>query len=178
MHELGAVAWGICAAVSAFAAVRCAFAAKRDPESGGKWLMLSLAMLVGSVAAALAIGVALREYKPDVAVDPAFARSAALLAAVSAGAGSTLRRTRLVGVTDAALLAIPLVAVAIYFVAIPGFHHGRSLLTVVFVTNVAATVVCAFTTLAGRDRSYRRVGWWLVGACALAATGDGLIAAK
>src|SRR5204863_8415673 len=54
----------------------------------------------------------------------------ALLAAVSAGAGRTFRRTRLVGATDAALLVIPLVAVAIYFVAIPGLDHGRPLLTV------------------------------------------------
>jgi diguanylate cyclase (GGDEF)-like protein len=177
MHDLAATVWGICAAVSAFAAFRCALAARRDPDDRGKWLMLALAMLVGAVAAGLAVGVVLRVYKPDVALDPAFARSAALLAAVSAGAGSVIRRTRLVGGADAALLAIPLVAVAIYFVAIPGFDHGRSLLTVIFVTNLAALITCAFTTLAGRDRGRRRVGWWLLFACASAASGDGLIAA-
>src|SRR4051812_46684226 len=176
MHDLSAVVWGICAALSALAAFRCALAAGRDPDRRGKWLMLTLAMLVGGVAAGLAVGVSLHQYKPDVAIDPAFARSAALLAAVSAGAGRTFRRTRLVGATDAALLVIPLVAVAIYFVAIPGFDHGRSLLTVVFITNVAALVVCAFTTLARRDRGSRRVGWWLLFACASAAAGDGLIA--
>ena len=127
MHDLAALVWGICAALSALAAFRCALAAKRDPDRRGKWLMLTLAMLVGGVAAGLAVGVALLQYKPDVAIDPAFARSAALLAAVSAGAGRTFRRTRLVGATDAALLVIPLVAVAIYFVAIPGFDHGRPL---------------------------------------------------
>jgi len=178
MHDLAAVAWGICAAVSAFAAFRCALAAKRDPASRGRWLMLALAMAVGGVAAGLAVGVALGVYPRDVAVDPAFARSAALLAAVSAGASRTIRGTRLVGATDAALLSIPLVAVGIYYVAIPGFDHGHPLLTVVFVTNVAALLVCAFTTLAGSDRSSRLAGWWILAACCMAAAGDGLIAAR
>jgi diguanylate cyclase (GGDEF)-like protein len=177
MHDLAAVVWGICAAVSAIAGARCAFAAKRDPDNRGRWLMLTLAMVVGAVAAGLAVGVSLRVYKPDVAIDPAFARSAALLAAISAGASRTIRGTRLVGATDAALLSIPLVAVAIYYVAIPGFDHGRALLTVVFVTNVLALLVGAFTTLAGPDCGSRRAGWWLLAACAFASAGDGLIAA-
>src|SRR6185437_1572157 len=168
MHDLAAVAWGLCAAVSAFAAFRCALAAKRDPASRGRWLMFALAMAVGGVAAGLAVGVALGVYPRDVAVDPAFARSAALLAAVSAGASRTIRGTRLVGATDAALLSIPLVAVGIYFVAIPGFDHGHPVLTVVFVTNVAALLVCAFTTLAGSDRGSRLAGWWILAACCMA----------
>ncbi len=177
MLDLAAVVWGIGAAVSGFAALRCAAAARRDPATRGKWLTLSLSMLVGGVAAGLAVAVSLHALKPAAAIDPAFARSAALLAAVSLRGRRTMRGARLVGLSDAMLLAIPMVAVGVYYVAIPGFDHGRTVLTAVFVTNVTALLVSAFTTLANTDRAHRRVGWCLVTACALASAGDGLVAA-
>ena len=112
------------------------------------------------------------------AFDVGFAASAALLAGVGLWASGRIRGARVVGMSDTALLATLIVAVGLYFVVIPGFDHGDSVLTVVFATDLAALLIAAFATLAGSDRRDRQVGWWLVAACGVAAVGDGLAAAR
>ena len=173
---LDPVVWGLALAVCAFASVRCASAARRNPERRGNWMMLSLATLLAALAAGLGIVVSAAGVGATVAFDVGFAASAALLAGVGLWASGRIRGARLVGLSDTALLATLIVAVGLYFVVIPGFDHGDSVLTVVFATDLAALLVAAFATLAGSERRDRQVGWWLVIACGVAAVGDGLAA--
>jgi diguanylate cyclase (GGDEF)-like protein len=172
------VVWGLALAVCAFASWRCASAARRNPERRANWMMLSLATLLAALAAGLGIVVSAAHVGATAAFDVGFAASAALLAGVAVRASGRIRGARLVGLSDTALLSTWIVAVGVYFVVIPGFDHGDSMLTIVFVTDVAALLVGAFATLARRDRRDRQVGWWLVVACAVASVGDGLAAAS
>ena len=168
--------WGLTLFVCAYASLRCLVAARRMPERRAKWTMLAVSTFAAAAAALLGIFVSAAGVGETAAFDVGFAASAALLAGVVLGVPASFREARLTGLGDAALLGTVIVAVGLYFVVIPGFRDGDSLLTAVFVTDIAALLVAAFSTLIRADRRRRTAGWWLTAACAIASIGDGLAA--
>src|SRR5437763_1857289 len=106
-----------------------------------------------------------------------FAASIALLAAMYAFARSTVKAARLERSVDAALLLLLVVALSVYFVAIPGFGYGDLVLTLVFVVDLGALVFATVGASMRRTLRHRKLGWGLVAACSAATLGDGFVAA-
>jgi len=78
---------------------------------------------------------------------------------------------------DAALLLLLVVALSVYFVAVPGFAHGDFVLTLVFVADLGAVVFATVGATMRRTWRHRKLGWSLVAACSAATLGDGFVAA-
>jgi diguanylate cyclase (GGDEF)-like protein len=175
--NLDEVAWGLTVLVCGFATVRGAAAGLRNEERRGMWLSLSAACLAATLAAVLGIAISASGVGAKTAFYVGFAGSVGLLAGAALFARRSLAAAHLGRLGDAALLGTLILAVGVYFVAVPGFARGDSLLTLVFVVDVCALLVGALATLARPDRRHRRNGWWLVVACAAASTGDGLSSA-
>jgi diguanylate cyclase (GGDEF)-like protein len=170
-------AWTLAVSACVLAVRRCADAARRCPERKAAWTMLGGANLFGALAAVLGVVSAAAHHGATAAFYLGFAGSVGLLAAAAALARRNLRGSRLDQLGDAVLLSTLVVALGGFAVAIPGFEHGDSLLTLVFVVDLAAVLLGALATLAGPPGSVRLVGWAIVAGCATAAIGDGLTSA-
>jgi diguanylate cyclase (GGDEF)-like protein len=168
----------LAAIACAFAVRRCAAAAGRCPERRGVWSMLGTGNLFGGLAAALAVVVGAAGDGATAALYVGFAGSLGLLGGAALLARQNLPGARLDQLGDAVLLATLVVAVGGFAVAVPGFEHGDSLLTLVFLVDLAAGLLGALATLAGLGGRERRVGWAIVAGCATAAIGDGLTSAS
>ena len=166
--------WLLTAAACLLAVRRCVQAAGRCPERRGVWRMLAGANLFGALAALLGVFSAAAGHGSTAAFYVGFAGSVGLLGAAAVLASLNLRGARFAQLGDAILLGTLVVALAGFSVAIPGFAHGDSLLTLVFVVDVAAVLLAAVATLAGPHGHRRWVGWAIVAGCATAAIGDGL----
>jgi diguanylate cyclase (GGDEF)-like protein len=75
---------------------------------------------------------------------------------------------------DTLLFATVVVALGLYFVAIPGFAIGDPALAVVFVVDLGAVVLAALGAIARRAPCDRRIGWLFAAGAAAAAVGDGV----
>ncbi|HKR98141.1 MAG TPA: diguanylate cyclase [Candidatus Dormibacteraeota bacterium] len=167
-------AWALALLACLLAVNRCWAAGARVPERRPMWIALGTANAFGALAAALAILVASVGHGATAAFYVGFAGSLGLLAGVAILARRNLSGARMKQLGDAVLLGTLIIALGGYCVAIPGFSHGDSLLTAVFVVDLCAVVLGALATLAGPTGGPRVRGWWLVAGCASAAIGDGL----
>jgi diguanylate cyclase (GGDEF)-like protein/putative nucleotidyltransferase with HDIG domain len=87
-----------------------------------------------------------------------------------------LRHASLERIADALLFDAVVVALGVWFVALPGFGHGDPILTSVFVVDLAALALASVATLSATSPAHRQTGWWIVGMCAGATVGDGFVA--
>ncbi|MEA2468771.1 MAG: hypothetical protein QOJ57_2897, partial [Thermoleophilaceae bacterium] len=161
--------------VMSVAAPRCLAAARRSPHPL-LWRVYALAAVFGAITAALATASVLDSRLATVA----FYFGAGASACFFAGLLPLVRRDLLTAterLVDALLFDAVVVALGVWFVALPGFDHGDPVLTAVFVVDLAALALAAVPTLAATSRADRRTGWWLLGVCAAAAVGDGIVAA-
>jgi diguanylate cyclase (GGDEF)-like protein len=140
--------------------------------------MLAAASFFGGLAALLGLVVAAAGHGATAAFYVGFAGSLGLLAAAALLARQNLPGARLDQLGDAVLFATLVVALGGFCVAIPGFQHGDSLLTIVFLIDLAAVVMAALATLAGLGGRERLVGWSIVVGCTMAAIGDGITSAS
>jgi diguanylate cyclase (GGDEF)-like protein/putative nucleotidyltransferase with HDIG domain len=161
--------------VMAVAAPRCLAAARRSPHPL-LWRVYALAAVFGAITAALATASVLDSRLATVA----FYFGAGASACFLAGLLPLVRRDLLTAterLVDAMLFDAVVVALGVWFVAVPGFDHGDPVLTAVFVVDLVALALAAVPTLAATARDDRRTGWWLLGVCAGATFGDGFVAA-
>jgi diguanylate cyclase (GGDEF)-like protein/putative nucleotidyltransferase with HDIG domain len=161
--------------VMAVAAPRC-LAAARSASHPMLWRVYALAAVLGAITSALATATAFDKGLTE----PAFYLGAATSICFLAGLLPLVGRDLLKAserVVDALLFDAVVVALGVWFVAVPGFEHGDPVLTAVFVVDLAAVALAAVPTLAAATRQARRTGWWLLGVCAAAAVGDGIVAA-
>ena len=100
-----------------------------------------------------------------------------MLAAMWVFARTSVKTARLERSVDAALLLLLVVALSVYFVAVPGFAHGDFILTLVFVADLGAVVFATVGATMRRTWRHRKLGWSLVAACSAATLGDGFVAA-
>jgi diguanylate cyclase (GGDEF)-like protein/putative nucleotidyltransferase with HDIG domain len=162
-------------AVMAVAAPRCIAAARRSSHPL-LWRVYALAAVLGAITGALAAASVLDSRLTTVAFYVGSGASLCFLL----GLLPFVRRELLTGterLVDALLFDAVVVALGVWFVAVPGFDHGDPILTAVFVIDLAAVALAAVPTLAAADRGDRRTGWWLLGVCTGAAVGDGFVAA-
>ena len=174
--DVGDVTFAIPFALLLFAAVRAAAAARAVPERRGMWWALSLAAATAAVSSAVAVATSVAGSSSRPAFYLGAAGSVLLFAAMALWARRALEGVRMERVVDALLLACVVAAGATYFVAVPGFGRGGSVLTGVFLVDLAALLVAALATVGHGGSRHRRIGWWLVGACAAAMVGDGVVA--
>ncbi len=159
-----------------FATVRCAQASTRSVRRRGMWRALAAGCASAAAASALALASAVSGGTLVAAFYLGTLGSIGLLVASALLAWSTLRGARLERVVDALLWCAVIAALGTYFVAIPGFADGDTVLTSVFLIDLAAVVVFTLAVIVQREPEHRHIGWWLVGATATAAVGDGLVA--
>jgi diguanylate cyclase (GGDEF)-like protein len=181
MHRWGVTlqdpAWALALSACLLACVRALQAARRSRERRGVWIAFGAADLFGALAALLGVVVSAAGHGATAAFYVGFLGSAGLLAGAATLARSNLPRARLEPLGDAVLLSTLIVAVAGYFVVLPGFTRGDVLLTTVFLVDLSALLLGAIATLAGPGGRARTVGWLLTGACVAAAAGDALTSA-
>src|SRR5438552_513765 len=172
--RFGFVLFAIPLVTCALAVPRC-LAAARERDPAAAWRSLAGAAALAAVASGLAAGSA----AAPVLVTPAFyvgaGASALLLGGVARIARRSIAGASTERIVDALLLDSVVVALAVWFVAIPGFEHHDAVLTMVFVIDVCALAVASVATLAVTNRSARRIGWYLVLCCASACVGDGFV---
>src|SRR3954471_7134524 len=161
--------------VMAVAAPRCV-ALARGSEHPMLWRVYAVAAAFGAITGALATASLLDERIMTVAFYFGSGASMCFLL----GLLPLARRDLLTGserLVDALLFDAVVVALGVWFVAIPGFQHGDPVLTAVFVIDLTALAIAAVPTLAATRRADRRTGWWLLGVCAGATVGDAVVAA-
>jgi diguanylate cyclase (GGDEF)-like protein/putative nucleotidyltransferase with HDIG domain len=161
--------------VMAVAAPRCLAAARRGAHPL-LWRVYALAAVLGAATAALATASLLDERLTKPAFYLGFSASACFLLGLLPLVGRDLLSAT-ERIVDALLFDAVIVALGVWFVALPGFEHGDPILTAVFVVDLAAVALAAVPTLAATSAADRRTGWWLLGVCAGAAVGDGFVAA-
>jgi diguanylate cyclase (GGDEF)-like protein/putative nucleotidyltransferase with HDIG domain len=159
-----------------FAALRCAHAAGVATPRRGMWVALTAGCGAAAAASALALASAVTGGTLTAAFYLGTLGSVGLLAAGVVLTARTLPGARLERVVDALLWCAVIAALGTYFVVIPGFADGDPVLTSVFLIDLVAVILFAFSLLARRGLRTRRIGWCLVGAAASAAIGDGLVA--
>jgi diguanylate cyclase (GGDEF)-like protein/putative nucleotidyltransferase with HDIG domain len=159
-----------------FATVRCAQASAVSTRRRGMWRSLAAACALAAAASLLALVSAVTGGTLTAAFYLGTLGSVGLLTAGVFVAWRTLRGARLERVVDALLWYGVIAALGTYFVVIPGFAHGDAVLTSVFLIDLAAGILFTLAVIVRRGAEHRRLGWWLVGAVAAAAVGDGLVA--
>jgi diguanylate cyclase (GGDEF)-like protein/putative nucleotidyltransferase with HDIG domain len=160
--------------VMAVAAPRCLAAARRSSQPL-LWRVYACAALLGALASALATGSLLDPRLTTIAFYVGFGASACFLAGLLPLVSRELL-TRSERLVDALLFAAVVVALGLWFVALPALERGDHILTAVFVVDLAAVALAAVPTLASASRANRRTGWWLLGVCVAACAGDGFVA--
>jgi diguanylate cyclase (GGDEF)-like protein len=175
--KVGALAFGVPFILIAFGAVRAAKAASRARSRRPLWALLTGGAALAALSSVLMIVTTITGSFTLAGFYLGFAASVALLAAMYAFARSTVKAVRLERSVDAALLLLLVVALSVYFVAIPGFGHGDLVLTLVFVVDLAALVFATVGASMRRTSRHRRLGWGLVGVCGAATLGDGFVTA-
>ena len=159
----------------AIAAPRC-LAAARGSAHPLLWRVYTAAAVLGALTSALAAA----SLFDDGLATPAFYVGSSASLCFLTGLLPLVRRDLLTAterLVDALLFAAVVVALGVWFIAIPGFEHGDPILTAVFVIDLAAVALAAVPTLAATARADRRTGWWLLGVAFGAAMGDGFVAA-
>src|SRR5437763_1458513 len=126
--DVGDITFAIPFGLLLFAAVRAAAAARAVPERRGMWWALSLAAATAAVSSAGAVATSVAGSSSRPAFYLGAAGSVFLFAAMALWARRALEGVRMERVVDALLLACVVAAGATYFVAVPGFGRGGSVL--------------------------------------------------
>src|SRR3954453_7882800 len=176
LSGFGFVLFALPALVMAVAAPRCLAVAKRAAHPL-LWRTYALAAVLGGGASLVATVSLVDRSLAKVAFYLGSGASICFLVGLVPLLRRDLLQARLERLVDALIFDAVIVALGLWFVALPGFRHGDPVLTLVFVVDLAALALAAVPTLAATDRADRRTGWWLVGVGASAAVGDGIVAA-
>ena len=171
------VAFALPCLVLLVAARRCWGAATRRPLDRNAWRVLGVGNAMCAVAAALAAASPLGGGLVKAALYAGSSGSLGLLVAAALLARRWATGARLERVVDALLFDAVVIAVGVYFVVVPGFTRGDAVLTGVFLIDLVALAIVSVAAIEAADRDERTAGWCLVGACAAASIGDGLVAA-
>src|SRR4051812_11087700 len=175
VSKFGTVLYALPVIVMGVAAPRCIAAARRS-SNPILWRVYAVAATLGAITASLAAAAVIDDRLTTVAFYFGSGASACFLLGLLPLARRNLLSAseRLV---DALLFDAVVVALGVWFIAVPGFRHGDAVLTAVFVVDLIAVALAAIPTLAAAARADRRTGWWLLGVCAGATVGDGYVAA-
>src|SRR3954470_16465125 len=171
----GYVLFALPVLVMALAAPRCLAAARRSAHPL-LWRIYAVAAVLGAGASAVATASLLDESLTTVAFYLGSGASICFLAGLTPLLRRDLFDARPDRLVDALIFAAVVVPLSLWFIAIPGFAHGDTVLTLVFVIDLAALALAAVPALAATSPADRRTGWWLMGVCAGASVGDGFVA--
>jgi diguanylate cyclase (GGDEF)-like protein/putative nucleotidyltransferase with HDIG domain len=174
LSGFGFVLFALPALVMAVAAPRC-LAASRRSKHPLLWRVYALAAVLGGAASVVAIASLLDRSLTTVGFYLGSGASVCFLVGLLPLLRRNLLQARLDRLVDALIFDAVVLALGIWFVALPGFRDGDPVLTLVFVVDLAALSLAAIPTLAATARADRRTGWWLVGVCAGAAVGDAVV---
>jgi diguanylate cyclase (GGDEF)-like protein len=173
--SLGDVSFAIPLVLTAFAASRLWRAREAEPRWDVVHRRLAAACGLAALASAIAVvgGLAGADGLRTGLYVGALASSALLVAAGTLVVRS-LRGRRPTEAVDAGLLGMVVAAAGIFFVVVPGLRSGDALLTAVVAVDLIALVLAVVGAVTlGTSRG----AWWLVGALAIIAAGDGLCGA-
>jgi diguanylate cyclase (GGDEF)-like protein/putative nucleotidyltransferase with HDIG domain len=162
--------------VMGVAAPRCLAAARRSPHPV-LWRVYALAAVLGGAASAVATASPLDASLTKAAFYLGSGASICFLLGLLPLLRRNLLEARPDRLVDALIFDAVVVALGLWFIALPGLDHGDLILTLVFMIDLGALALAAVPTLAATASADRRTGWWLVGVCAGAAVGDGFVAA-
>src|SRR5947209_4066336 len=126
------IAFAVPCAVLLAAARRCWGAAASRPLDRAAWRVLGLGNAMCAVASALAAASPLGSGLVKAALYAGSSGSLALLSAAALLARRWATGARLERLVDALLFNAVVIAVGVYFVAVPGFTRGDAVLTTVF----------------------------------------------
>ena len=157
---------------------RCAAtaAAGRVPARRLLWYVLAAGAGTAAVASALGLVATLGGGSATAAFYVGSLGSAGLLVGAAILARRELPGTRFDAVVEALILITLIAALGVWFVAIPGFTSGDSLLTALFLVDLVALALAALAAVGGRGVA--RVGGRIALGCAIASAGDGLVAVE
>ena len=175
LSGLGPVLFALPALALALAAARCMAAATRSPHAV-MWRTYAVGAAFGAAASAVGAASLLDDRLTNAAFYFGSGASVCLLAGLVPLLRRSLLQSRLERLVDALIFDAVVVSLGVWFIAVPGFGGGDPILTAVFMLDLAALALVAVPTLAATARADRHTGWWLVGVCASACIGDGLVA--
>ena len=171
--DVGDILFAVPAILLGFAALAAAGAARRAPLRRAIWMWLAAA----AAAAAVASGIALLSSFANVSLKGAyyvgFAGTTALVVAGAELARLGWPRAKPEQFFDGLLVGSLLLALGLFYVAVPGFDRGDSMLTIVFLADVLAVLLA----LPAAGSIGWRLGAPLVGMLLSATAGDALAAA-
>jgi diguanylate cyclase (GGDEF)-like protein/putative nucleotidyltransferase with HDIG domain len=172
----GYVLFALPVIVMAIATPRCLAAARRSAHPL-LWRTYALAAVLGAGASAVATASLLDSRLTTAAFYLGSGASICFLAGLTPLLRRDLFEARPDRLVDALIFVTVVVPLGLWFIAIPGFEHRDTVLTLVFVIDLAAVALAAVPALAARSRADRRTGCWLMGLCGAASVGDGFVAA-
>ncbi len=172
--DVGDIAFAVPALVLGMAAIAGLAAAGRTRSRRAVWVWLSVAAAVAALASGIAVASALANIGLKGAFYLGFLATAALVGAAVELARLGWARAKPEQLFDGLLIGLLLLTVGIYYVAIPGFVNGDSLLTVIFLGDLLALLLA----LPAAGSFGWALGAPLVAMLLSAVLGDGIVAAK
>jgi hypothetical protein len=172
--DVGDIGFAVPALFLGAAAIAGFSTAGRARERRAIWVWLALA----ATAAAVASGIALASSLANVGLKGAFYLGLLGTAGLLGGAIQMARRgwpsARPEQLFDGLLIGLLVLALGIYYVALPGFAHGDGVLTVIFLADLVALLLA----LPAAGSYGWSVGGALVAMLFCAVLGDGLVAPR
>ncbi len=175
--KLGDLVFLVPFVVIVFAAIDCIVTARVGGPRRFVWIWLATAAGLAASSSLLAVVVSVAGDSTRVAFYLGAGGSVGVLIGLCVLARHTVFGAPIERLVDGVLLAVVLVASALYFVGLRGFDRGDVLLTVIFLVDLAAASVGILCLAARPSRRHRRVAWALIGLALAAACGDAVVAA-
>lgn len=173
--DLGDVVFALPLIVLTFTATRCWAAARRTCARPSTWMALALAAALGALSSLVGLLTAFMNLESNLVFYLGSLASVTLLVAVAPLAARGLRQMTRATAVDCLLVALIMSALGGYFVALPGFDGGDSLLTGVAVADLVAVIMAAVAAVASRDPHSRGITLWIVAAMTAVFAGDTLV---
>jgi diguanylate cyclase (GGDEF)-like protein/putative nucleotidyltransferase with HDIG domain len=172
--DLGDMGFAVPALVLGLATAAGLAAARRVPARRAIWVWLSLAAAAATLASAIAVISAVANLSLTGAFYVGFIGTAALVGGAVQLARLGWSRAKPEQLFDGLLLGCLVLALGLYYVALPGFRDGDAMLTVVFLGDLLALLLA----LPAAGSVGWRMGAPLVAMFVSAVLGDGLVAAE
>ena len=162
----------------AFAAIRCTTAYGSARGHRSVWVAFGSATALAAAASAVGLASTLLGSSATAAFYFGSLASVCLIIGAASLGLRALARARFDHMADALIFGALISAMSVYFVVVPGVQHGDTLLTAVFLVDVAAVLLAVTAGVAGATSEQRLIAWGVAAACGAAAVGDGLVSAS
>ena len=172
--DVGDIVFALPALVLGLAAAAGLAAARHAPSRRAIWLWLSVGMGAAATASAIAVVSALANLSLKGAFYIGFAGTVALVCGAVQLARFGWPRAKPEQLFDGLLVGFLVLALGLYYVAVPGIAHGDTMLTIVFLGDLLALLLA----LPAAGSVGWKIGAPIVALLVSAVLGDGLVAAE